>query len=132
MTSKSGKKFVFTTLAGGFVMWVVAGIWHNLIMASLYEQVHARHEGIGILLIAYFILAMFMAYLYPLGFKGKNTVKDGLRLGVVVGLLWVFPHGLAMAGAHGESILYVAKNSLWHMVEQGIGGIVVAVTYNRM
>ncbi|MDH5756601.1 MAG: hypothetical protein OEZ55_08050, partial [Nitrospinota bacterium] len=73
MTSKSSKKFAVATLAGGFVMWVVAGIWHNLIMASLYEQVHARHEGIGILLIAYFILAMFMAYLYPLGFKGKNT-----------------------------------------------------------
>ena len=125
------KKLALPALAGGFAMWIVAGVWHNLIMAGLYEQVHAKHEGVGVLVIAYFILGLFMAYLYPLGFKGKNRLMDGLWLGVFVGLLWVFPHGLAMAGAHGQSIMYVIKNSLWHMVEQGIGGIVVAMTYNK-
>lgn len=60
------KKIVLATLSSGFVMWVVAGVWHNLIMTTLYEDTHATHEGIGILLIAYFILALFMSYLYPL------------------------------------------------------------------
>jgi|TARA_Y100000294_G_C8475494_1_gene304550 hypothetical protein len=31
-----------------------------------------------------------------------------------------------MAGAHGTSIIYVLKNTLWHMIEQGIGGMAVA------
>ena len=125
------KKLTLATLLSGFGMWVVAGIWHNLIMANLYKEVHATHEGIGILLIAYFILALLMGYIYPLGYKGKNPVIEGLRFGIIIGLLWVMPHGLAMAGAHGESIIYVIKNSIWHMVEQGIGGIIIGLVYRK-
>ena len=126
------KKMALATLAGGFGMWVIAGVWHNLIMANLYESVDAKHEGIGVLLIAYFVLALLMSYIYPLGYKGGNPVWEGLRFGMVIGILWVFPHELAMAGAHGDPISYVFKNGLWHMVEQGLGGIIVGLIYGRI
>jgi hypothetical protein len=125
------KKFALAILFGGIGMSVVAGLWHNLIMPNLYTDIDATHEGIGLLFVAYFILAGFMAYLYPLIYDGKKPVADGLRFGVIIGLLWVFPHGLAMAGAHGTSISYEIKNSAWHMVEQGIGGIIIALTYGK-
>ena len=131
MTTNQVKQ-IQAVFAGGLVMWIVAGLWHNLIMANLYEDVHATHEGIGLLLVAYFILAGFMAYLYPLIYTGKKPVTDGLKFGIIIGLLWVFPHDLAMAGAHETSIIYVIKNALWHMVEQGIGGIIIALTSNRV
>jgi hypothetical protein len=126
------KKFILAVLITGFLMWVVAGIWHNLIMPSLYEEVHATHEGIEIMLVAYFILAGFMAYLYPRLYDGKKPVRDGLKFGIIIGLLWVFPHELAMVGAHSESILYVIRNAIWHMVEQGIGGIVLALVFWKL
>ncbi|MBW1767655.1 MAG: hypothetical protein JRF49_07320 [Deltaproteobacteria bacterium] len=125
------KKLFLATLSGGFGMWVIAGIWHNLIMAKLYESVHATHEGLGLLLVAYFILALLMSYIYPLGYKGGKPIWEGLRFGIVIGILWVFPHGLAMAGAHGDSISYVFKNAAWHMVEQGLGGIIIGLIYGR-
>jgi len=121
------KRATIATVCSGFGMWAVAGIWHNLIMANLYESVHAAHEGIGILLVAYLILAFLMSYMYPRGYKGGRPAWEGLRFGMIIGILWVFPHGLAMAGAHGDSILYVFKNSAWHMVEQGIGGIIIGL-----
>ena len=124
-------KMLLGSILGGLGMWIVAGIWHNLIMANLYEEVHAKHEGIGILLISYFILALFMAYLYPFLNKSNKPLKEGVKLGVIIGLLWVFPHGLAMVGAHETSIAYVFKNSIWHMVEQGIGGIIIAYIYGK-
>ena len=125
------KKLILSTLIGGLGMWVIAGIYHNLIMANLYEETQATHEGLGILLVAYFILALIMAYVYPLGYKGKSPALEGLRFGIIIGLLWVFPHGLAMAGAHGESIIYVFKNSVWHMVEQGLGGVIIGLIYGK-
>ena len=126
------KKLILVTLVGGFGMWIVAGLWHNLIMANLYNDVHATHDGIGLLLIAYFILALLMAYMYPLGYKGNGPLKEGLRFGALIGLLWVFPHGIAMVAAHGDNtIAYVIKNSLWHMVEQGIGGVIIAIIYGK-
>lgn len=125
------RKLILGTAIGGFGMWVVAGLWHNLIMPTLYADTHATHEGLGLLLVAYFILALFMAYLYPFSYQGKSPTLEGLRFGMIIGLLWVFPHELAMVGAHDTSILYVIKNSLWHMVEQGIGGIMIGMIYGR-
>lgn len=110
-------------------MWVVAGLWHNLILPNVNENIHPHHEGLGLLLVAYLILAILMAYLYLLSYKGQNPLLEGLRLGVVIGLLWVFPHGLAMASTHNTSITYEINNALWHIVEQGIGGVIIALVH---
>jgi len=125
------KKFMLATIAGGFTMWVIAGIWHNVIMVNFYNKQHAEHEDIALLIIAYLILAMFMSYLYPLFHKVENRVLNGLLFGSIIGLLWVFPHDLAMAGAHNTSLFYAIKNGAWHMVEQGIGGIVIALILGK-
>ena len=74
------------------------------------------------MLVAYIVLALIMAYMYPLGNKGIKPALEGLKFGIIIGILWVFPHELAMTGAHGSnSIVYVFKNTGWHIVEQGIG-----------
>ena len=125
------KKFILATVAGGITMWIVAGIWHNIIMANFYNKQHAEYEDIALLIIAYLILAMFMSYLYPLFNKLENRVLNGLLFGCIIGLLWVFPHELVMAGAHGSSVLYVIKNGAWHLVEQGIGGIVIVLILGK-
>ncbi len=127
------KKFVQATLTGSITMWLLAGLWHEVIMAAFYtKETQATHEGTGIIFLAYIVLGMLMAYIYPLGYKGGKPTIEGLKFGVVIGLLWVFPHELAMAGAHGESISYVIKNAVWHMVEQGVGGIVIGLIYARI
>jgi len=126
------KKILLAALVSGFGMWVTAGIWHNLIMANLYEDVHAEHDGIGILLIAYFVLSLIMSYMYPLVYRNGKPILEGLKFGMIIGVLWVFPHELAMAGAHdGKSILYVFKNGIWHMLEQGIGGIIIGLMFRK-
>lgn len=124
------KKRMLTAVAiSSISMWIIAGLWHNLIMPGLYAQSHASHDGIGLLFIAYLILALLMAYLYARIYGGDGRVIDGLKLGTIIGILWVFPHDLAMAGAHGGSVIHVLKNSAWHMVEQGLGGAVMAYAY---
>lgn len=130
MKNSNPRITIISTAAAGVVMWAAAGLWHNLIMANFYEGIHAGHEGIGILFLAYLILAFFMTYIYQRFPDSNSALKKGFIVGILVGVLWVFPHGLAMAGAHGASIMYVIKNSAWHLVEQGIGGIVIGMIYN--
>jgi hypothetical protein len=126
------KRFILATLAGGITMCLLAGLWHELIMAKFYAlETHATHEGTGIIFIAYMVLSGLMVYLYSRIYKGERPAAEGLKFGIVIGLLWVFPHELAMAGAHGDSISYVFKNAAWHMVEQGAGGIIIGLVYGR-
>ncbi len=78
-------------------MCIIAGLWHNLILPFFNEKVQGHHEGLGLMLIAYFILALLMAYTYSLGSKGKKPVMEGLRLGVLVGLFM----GTSARSCHG-------------------------------
>lgn len=57
------KKLVIATLTGGFAMWTIGGLWHNLVLPSFNKNIQAHHEGLGITLIAYFILALLMVYI---------------------------------------------------------------------
>jgi hypothetical protein len=126
------RKFVLASLAGSIAMWLLAGLWHGVIMARFYAtQTDATHEGTGIIFIAYLVLGGLMAYMYQRVYRGGRPVAEGLRFGILIGLLWVFPHELAMAGAHGEPLAYVFKNAAWHMAEQGFGGIIIALVYGR-
>lgn len=114
-------------------MWVISGLWHNLILANFYrDEVEASHEGIGVLLIAYIILGLFMIYFYHRAYANERSMVSALKLGVLIGILWVFPHELAMTGAHGEPLAYVLKNGVWHVVEQGLGGIIMGLIYGKV
>lgn len=122
------KQYIIATLASGIAMWALAGLWHKLLAVSFYtRETHASHEGVGIILVAYLVLALIMAYLFPIHKMTGTPIISGMIFGAVIGLLWVFPHELAMAGAHGKPLGYVFKNAVWHIVEQGIGGIVIAL-----
>ena len=129
--NKKQRNLIIAPIVGGLGMWITAGLWHNLILPSFNKSVEAHHEGLGIMLIAYLILAILMTYIYSLVYKGEKPIIEGLKIGVLIGILWVFPHGLTMAAAHETSILYEIKNTLWHMVEQGIGGIIIASIIGR-
>ncbi len=119
-------KVFIATFSSGLGMWIVGGLWHNLILPKINDNATAHHEGLGIALIAYFILGFIMSYLYIQSNKKGNIVLEGARIGIIVGILWVFPHGLVMAGAHDSSIIYEIKNTIYHMFEQGIGGIIIS------
>lgn len=121
-------KLLLSTLVGGFAMWFVGGLWHNLILPIFDSNAEAHHDGLVIVLISYFILAFLMAYIFSLSYQeDKSVLVEGLIMGVVIGILWVFPHGLVMAGTHDTSIVYEVKNTLYHVIEQGMGGVIIAL-----
>lgn len=124
-------KSIFAGLVSGFGMWVVGGLWHNLILPSFNENFKAHHEGLGVTLIAYIILAILMVIIFNIIERRGNTIMEGLKLGILVGIMWVFPHGLVMAATHDSSILYEIKNTIYHIFEQGIGGIILSLFYLR-
>ena len=113
-------------------MWLLAGLWHTVLATTFYRtHTGAEHEGTGSILVAYLILSALMVVLYPdPWWPGRPRLSD-MAFGAVIGLLWVFPHALAMAGAHGESVRYAIENAAWHLAEQGVGGLLIGVVCRR-
>lgn len=131
---KNFSRSVLAILNGGLVMWFLAGIWHNLVLPALDKNIHPHHKGLFIGLLGYLVLAVLMGYLYSELIRyapHRGVIPTGRKIGIITGILWVFPHGLVMAGIHETSLLYEVKNTLWHLVEQGLGGIIIALVMQR-
>lgn len=128
----TASRLVLAALSGAVCMWLLAGLWHGVIAKQFYShETGAKHEGTAIIFVAYVLLSLLMVYLYSRVCQRRRPVVEGLVFGAVVGLLWVLPHELAMAGAHGQSLGYVFKNAAWHVVEQGVGGIVIGLLVGK-
>jgi len=114
-------------------MFILGGLWHMLIMHDFYEKYGGEsalaEPNMLFIILGVLILATLMAYMYPQGYKGGSAVKEGLRFGVVIGLLWILPLSLIMVGVMGASKKLVVVDTLWHLFEQGIGGIVIGYVY---
>ncbi len=125
------KKLGLAMLAGTAAMLLVGGLWEGISAKQVfYTWIHSSGSAIAMNIVAYLVLGTLMAYIYPLGYEGRHPpYREGLQFGALVGVLIVLPHGLALAGASWERILYAFENTAWHAVEQGLGGIAIAYAY---
>jgi len=128
------KAMLVASVLGALVMWITGGVFHEIIFSRFFARETGvnEHQGVAIIFVACLILALMMTYLIVNLAKGEVKIADGIKYGVFAGVLWVFPHGLAIAAAHGESLSYEVLNGLYHVFEQGLGGVVIAMVYQRM
>ena len=126
-------KFLGAAVGGAIVMWLLGGGWHMLIMSEYYAGNSVAEPlaepRMPFIIIGYVILALLMSYIYPKGYSGGGVV-EGLKFGVLMGLVWVLPHAVILHGVYyGATGKLILVDAIWHLVEQGIGGIVIALIY---
>ena len=127
-------KFAGAAIGGAVVMFLLGGMWHMLLADSFYEanSVAALLDAprMQFVILGYLILGLLMAYVYPKGYAGGGGIGEGLRFGAIMGLLWVLPHGVVLHGVeYGATGKLILVDAAWHLVEQGIGGIAMALIY---
>ncbi len=132
----STQRFLLATAVSALVMLALAWLWHGAFMAEFYVAHTALPREVPLtrmFVFGYVVLAVLMTHLYPKGYSGGSPVAEGLRFGIFIGLLFVLPHGLILYGADGgHTGTLVIVDASWHIVEQGIGGIVIAVMHGRI
>jgi len=79
--------------------------------------------------LAYLIVAAIMAYMYPKGFEGGSPVMEGLKFGAMIGLVWWGASQLVLYGAVEGPFSLVLVDGGWHLVEEGLAGIALAMVH---
>ncbi len=129
------KKFVLAWLAAVAIAYLVGFGWHMFLMGDFYQaqsQALAREEpNFVFVCVGLLILYFLMALVYPIGYKGGSPVKEGFRFGGLIGLIWVLPRSVGDHGIYNLPLTLVIVDSAWHVVQEGIGGIVIALVYGR-
>ena len=127
------KKLVLASLAGFIIMFLLSGLWYMVLMSDYYHANFAdveRAEPIFTsIVIGYLVLSFLLAYIYPFGYKGKSPLIEGLRFGLIMGLVIAIPSMLILYGVHTFPLTGTLIDIIFTIVQISIGGIVIGYVY---
>jgi hypothetical protein len=126
------QKLLLAIVVGFIVMFGLAGLFHLVIMKDFFIEKTGGEPSIHFAMLSYAILAILMSYIYPYGYKGGSLVKEGLVFGILMGLLCRLPLQVLELGYGRGDLSFVVTEAVWHAVEEGIGGIAIAMVYGKM
>ena len=125
---------VLSGVATFALMFVLAGIWNAMLMAGFYAghaPVNARppeEQSMLFLVLGYAALTLFMTFLFAQSFARRPTLVEGFQFGALFGIIATLPLYLILSGIWNIPLTHVLVDSGWHLVEQGFGGMILAVT----
>jgi len=126
-------KFIYAALASFLAMFVLSTVWYLFLMADFFAQHRpaiARESAlIQYILLSYLILAALMTYVYQMTDKTGRPAAHGFKVGALLGLIYFFPLSLGFYAIWQTSAPAFLVDSVWHLFEQGIGGVVIALIY---
>jgi len=125
------QKMLLAVVVGFIVMFGLAGLFHLVIMKDFFIQKMGGSPMIQYPIASYVILAILMSYIYPQGYKGGSLIREGLVFGILMGLMCRVPWEVVELGYGRGDIPFVLTEGIWHMVEEGIGGIAIAFMYGK-
>jgi len=130
------KKFALAAIAYIVVTFAVAASWHLLFFKDLYDQlaIFTRKEPLIPLGITSIVMqSLVLAYLYPAFYKGRSPAGQGLKFGLLIGVLMASIAVFAEAGKQNVSSLttWLVFESAYYLLQFGLVGIVIGMIYGR-
>ncbi len=129
----NAKKMLQAWLAGFVVMYVISFIWYLFIIDSYnsvqFKDVALESPNMTLITLGYLVLTFLMSYIYPIGFKGGAPLQEGLRFGVLLGLVVSMPTALIYSGDFNMPLVGSLINAIYRTVEITIGATVMALIY---
>lgn len=119
-------------LLAGVVMFGLAGLYtgvlaRDFIVSHVDQALLRAMPNYGLLVAGYLLLGAAMAWLYTRHAPNNGSVLwRGLRFGWAFGVLWLMPYSLVLFGVYRFPYEALPLDSAWALVEQGVGGIVIA------
>lgn len=131
------KKLLLAFIYGAIAMTVIDVLWYQGIMKDWYlkefsdiiraeDQIQWLWDVLG-----YYIGILLMAYIFPIGYKGGKPVEEGLKFGIIIGLIMHLPVQFVLYAHYTLPLTGTLVNVLFQVVEKTIGGIVIALVYAR-
>lgn len=91
-----------------------------------------RAEPLQALVVAAtFLSALLMAYIFPIGYKGGKITVEGLRFGMLLGVLVSLPTNMILYAAAEVQFDGLLTTILWGIITWGIAGAIIAAVYGK-
>jgi len=130
------KKYLLPVLGTFISMFILSSIWNLFIVRNFVEgnvSIARAEPMIAFVAAGYLLLAIFMMYLYPKMIQTRESILiNGFKFGALIGLLWMLPFNIVLHGVYDFPQIALVIDTAWSIIEQGMGGIVLALLYERL
>ena len=131
----NARKMLQAWLAAFVVMYVLSFIWYMFIIAGYNEvqfaEVAREDMSMTLITLGYLVLTFLMSYMYPIGYRGGPPIKEGMRFGLLIGLVVSIPTALIFSGAYNMPPFASMMDAFYHTVEITLGAMVMALIYGE-
>jgi hypothetical protein len=126
-------------LIGAIAVFVWIAIWEMIVnMALLTEEYAAtahlwrpmEEMKMGLFYFVYLCISFLLAVIFSRGYEGKG-MAEGLRFGVIIGLLMAIPMAYGTYGAMPIPYSLALKWFLFGVIEYAVAGAILAAVFGK-
>lgn len=129
------KKLIMATIVAFVIMVLLSSLWYMVIMGDYYNQefteVQRPEFKMVWIFIGYLVGAFLMAYIYPLGYQGGSPANEGMRFGLLIGLITALPSALVYYGVWTIPFGPTLIDVIYLIIEKIVGGLVIGLIYGK-
>ena len=122
-------RLIIGTVLGASVMYGLSFYWHGVLLNDLQFITYDKKLFFGLLTFAYLAISGALAFVLMVYKPADNRLFKHTTISVVSGFLvylMAFVFGISF---EGKGLEHTVVNFTWQMIEQGIGGFVIASYY---
>lgn len=122
-------KLILSTILGGLVIFIGGWILFGIIYMNLYGGPEMVLWKVALSCLAQ---ALFMAIIYPYGYKGGSPAVEGLKFGLWIGFLMTVPRFFyEWAVPHGPAARVILIGALFGGILTLLAGLVIGLVYGK-
>jgi len=131
-------KLILSTIVGGIVLFVLGWIFYVLIFGGFMTDNFGkimRDSGdykLWAIIVANLFQALFLAWIYPKGYKGGSPAKEGFMYGIYMGLLLSVPYVFYIWAQYPVKWSAALIYGVLMLIMVIITGLVIGLVYGKI
>ena len=129
------KRFIAASILSFVVMFLLGAVWNTVIMADFYRvnapdilrPLEASEDSFSLvpIVFGYVVIAFLMTFIVSQNFDQNPKFVGGFMFGATFGISVTLPLYLILYGKWDFPYQNIIADTLWHIVEQGMGAVVI-------
>ncbi len=129
------KKFLMAFLVALILMSAISTLWYMVIMEGFYAEnfgeIQRTDFNMVWIIVGYVFYALLLAYIYPKGYQGGGPMNEGLKFGLLMGLLIAVPMGFVNLGVWKITLTGSIIEMIYQIIEKSIAGLAIGLIYGK-
>jgi hypothetical protein len=131
-------KLILSAIIGGIVLFILGWIFYVLIFGGFIVENYGKimrspdDYKLWAVIVANFLEALFLAWIYPKGYKGGSPAKEGFMFGIDFGLLMSVPYMFYIWAQYPIKWQAALVDGIIMLVMTIITGLVIGLVYGKI